>query len=272
MAQFEFEGKTVYYETHGSGDPILLLNGIMMSTKSWSPFIENFSRRNQLILLDFIDQGQSGSADAPYDHSTQIALVSALLDKLALNSLNIAGISYGAEIALGFAQTFPGKVRRLALFNGAARTSPLLGETGNSWNEAAKAEGGLAYYLAVIPSIYSDTFYENHEDWMKARKKLLVDFFADTTVKDRLTRLTNSSKSFNVVDKLGALNMPVLIVSADKDFLTPLGEQQLMASAIKNAHHVTLNGCGHASMYEQPLLFSSLVLGFINSAQAEFSL
>ncbi|GHV95361.1 oxidoreductase [Spirochaetia bacterium] len=270
MAEFEFQGKKVYYETCGEGEPILLLNGIMMSTRSWDPFIENFSRDNQLILVDFFDQGQSARMSAPYDHSIQIALLGALLDTLKLEKINICGISYGAEVGLGFAVRFPQKVRRLALFNGAARTPPLLADIGHAWNEAAKLEGGLAYYLAAIPVIYSDTFYEREKAWMDKRKEILVPFFANAEVKERLVRLTDSSENFNVIDKLPLLDMPVLVVSAEKDYLIPLREQETMLQGIKNAHHVILTDCGHASMYEKPLLFSSLTLGFINSPNSEF--
>ncbi|MDR1430437.1 MAG: alpha/beta hydrolase, partial [Spirochaetaceae bacterium] len=143
MAEFEFAGKKVYYESYGSGEPILLLNGIMMSTRSWVPFIENFSQNNRLLLVDFFDQGQSANLSGAYDHSIQRDLVNALLDHLGLEKVNICGISYGAEVGLGFAVQRPRRVRRLVLFNGAARTAPLLADIGHNWNEAAKQEGGL---------------------------------------------------------------------------------------------------------------------------------
>ena len=52
MAYFDFEGKSIYYELHGEGRPLLLLNGIMMSCGSWAEFVEPLSAQNQLILLD----------------------------------------------------------------------------------------------------------------------------------------------------------------------------------------------------------------------------
>lgn len=271
MAEFEFQQKTVYYESYGSGEPLLLLNGVMMSTKSWVPFIENFSRNNRLILADFFDQGQSARMTEAYDHGIQIALTGALLDHLGLKTVNICGISYGAEVGLGFAVKRPERVRRLALFNGAARTAPLLADIGHAWNEAAKLEGGLAYYLAAIPAIYSDAYYERQKGWLDKRKELLVPYFANSEVKERLIRLTNSSENFDVVDELSRLDMPVLVVSAEKDYLIPLREQEILIRGIKDIHHVVLTDCGHASMYEKPLLFCALTLGFINAAQTGFA-
>jgi pimeloyl-ACP methyl ester carboxylesterase len=175
-------------------------------------------------------------------------------------------------VGLGFAVRFPQRVRRLALFNGAARTAPLLADIGHSWNEAARLEGGLAYYLAAIPVIYADTFYEREKAWMDKRKEALVPFFAGAKVKERLIRLTNSSENFNVTEKLSSREMPVLVVSAEKDYLIPLREQETIVRGVKHAHHVILTDCGHASMYEKPLLFSSLTLGFINSKNSEFAI
>ena len=272
MAEFEFQGKKVYYETYGDGEPILLLNGIMMTTKSWIPFIENFSRSNRLILADFFDQGQSAALNSPYDHGVQIGLIGALLDELKLDKVNICGISYGAEVGLGFAVKFPQKVRRLVLFNAAARATPQLADIGNAWNEAAKAQGGLAYYLATIPLTYSGGFYEKNKPWMDQRKEALVRYFGNAGVKERYIRLTNSSENYDLTGKLATLDMPVLIVSGEKDGLLPVWEQEALIKQIPNAHHVVLTDCGHASFYEKPFLFCSLTMCFVNTLQSEFAL
>ena len=88
---FIFQGKQIYYELHGEGKPLLILNGIMMSTKSWSEFIEPFSASNQLILLDMVDQGQSAKMTKAYNHSIQVDLVKALVDHLNIEKVNIYG-------------------------------------------------------------------------------------------------------------------------------------------------------------------------------------
>jgi DtxR family Mn-dependent transcriptional regulator len=48
--------KNVYYDIIGSGKPILILNGIMMSTMSWEPFVKTLSIQNTLIRVDFLDR------------------------------------------------------------------------------------------------------------------------------------------------------------------------------------------------------------------------
>ena len=51
--------KKIYYEIHGKGNPVILLNGIMMSTASWKPFLPALSKTCKVILVDLLDMGQS---------------------------------------------------------------------------------------------------------------------------------------------------------------------------------------------------------------------
>ena len=81
---------------------------------------------------------------------------------------------------------------------------------------------------------------------------------------ESLIRLTDSSRDYDVVDRLGEINCPTLIISGSEDGLVPPTEQQLLHEKIKNSIYVTINGSGHASMYENPSAFAALVLGFAN--------
>ena len=60
------------------------------------------------------------------------------------------------------------------------------------------------------------------------------------------------------------LTVETLIVSSEQDYLTPLEEQVYLKEHIANSDHIIIKGAGHASMYERPGLFVSLVLGFVN--------
>lgn len=265
MAEFTFDGYKVHYETYGtSGEPIILLNGIMMSTASWKPFIEDFSRFNTLILVDFLDQGQSQRMDKPYDHSIQVKLLDELIERLWYDRVNIMGISYGGEIAIEYALAHPNRVRRLILSNTCGRTSPWLKKIGDGWNEVAKTGIGYAYYLTTIPVIYSTAFFEEHAAWMEGREAYLTEYFSRKDVLEALIRLTDSSVTYDVVERLHEITCPTLILSSSEDALVPPTEQQLLHEKIKGSIYLTLNGSGHASMYENPAAFAALVLGFTN--------
>lgn len=154
--------------------------------------------------------------------------------------------------------------------NGAARTSSWLTEIGWAWNEAAKLGSGRDYYYTTIPPVYSTYFYERRLDWMKNRAKKLIPYFDRKDVQESLIRLTNSSEGYDVSDRLGEVECPTLIVNATDDVLIPLVEQTRLHEGIKNSEMVIIPKCGHASMYEKPMLFSSLVLGWINVKDEDY--
>lgn len=271
MAWFPYDKYRVYYEEHGKGKPLVVLNGIMMSTASWKEFVEPFSANNHLILVDFLDQGRSDRlAGTEYDHAIQVELVKALLDFLELDKVCLMGISYGSEVALEFTLKYQSCVERLLLFNATARTGPWLGDIGDAWNLATG--NADSYYLTTIPVIYSPAFYTRQNDWMNRRRETLRPVFGNPNFVQAMIRLTNSSRSYDVADRLGEITVPTLIVSCQQDYLTPVEEQQYLAAHIPNSHHVVLPNCGHASMYEQPLLYTALVVGFCNTTKVEYQI
>ena len=88
MATFTFNHKKIYYEVHGEGKPILILNGIMMSTQSWQMFMPALQKSNQVILVDFFDQGQTEKLEgAVYKQDIQVELVYHLLKHLNINKV-----------------------------------------------------------------------------------------------------------------------------------------------------------------------------------------
>ncbi|MGN0985522.1 MAG: alpha/beta fold hydrolase [Candidatus Enterenecus sp.] len=270
MARFVFEDKSVYYEEYGEGRPIVVLNGIMMSCASWSEFVEPFSANNRLILLDMLDQGRNESMDGPYSQAIQVEVVLALLDHLNLDKVCLMGISYGSEVALRFAIKYGERVERLALFNATARTGPWLKDIGDAWNLAARDPD--AYYLTTIPVIYSPGFYRDNNAWMNRRRKALKPVFSNPKFINAMIRLTNSSADYDVSDRLDKITAPTLVVSCTEDYLTPMAEQQFIAEHIPDCHYVVIPGCGHASMYEKPVLFASLTLGFFNNPKLKFNI
>lgn len=272
MSYLDFKGKKVYYEIYGEGKPLIVLNGIMMSTLSWQAFREVFSSHNQLILVDFLDQGRSDKMeDTTYTQNTQVEVLKSLFDELELKKVSIVGISYGGEVALEFAVKYQEYVDRLVLFNTTAKTTPWLRDIGIGWNRSA--EDPLDYYCTTIPVIYSPKFYNEKSEWMNCRKTLLTEkVFNQKPFMDSMIRLTESAEDHDVVSELQRIIVPTLIVSCENDYITPMPEQRLLNQLISTSELVVLPNTGHASMYERPVLFTTLVLGFINTEQNEYKI
>ena len=266
MAFFTFKNHQVYYQIDGEGEPLVLLNGIMMSTKSWDFLVEKVSKVVKLIRVDFFDQGQSDDyLDEQYTHALQAELVIALLDHLNIEKAHIAGISYGGEIAVRLGIYYPSRIITLGLFNTAAVTSPWLRDIGRAWNSVGKTKDGNAYYNLAIPPVYSPTFYTNNNDWMENRRKLLEPLFETEKFQNRMKRLVDSSESLDERANVCKIEAPALVVTCEYDFLVPKLEQEFLVKNIKNSHHVIVPYFGHGFMYEDPSMFITLLIGFVLS-------
>lgn len=254
----------IYVESYGdeSLEPFIMLNGIMMSTASWHSFYDLFTPYKRVILIDLLDQGKSSKLTGlEYDLSLQVEAVDAVIQALDLKDISLFGISYGGEVAMKYAVTYPKKIKKLLLFNTTAKTSKWLQEIGHSWNKAANDP--YAYYATTIPTIYSPEFYEKKHEWMENRKEQLLKIFANQEFIQAMIRLTNSAENHDVTDQLSALDMPVLVVGSEHDTITPYPEQEKLAALIPNSQLIQILNTGHASMYEQPMVFTTLILGFL---------
>ena len=273
MAYFKYLNKNIYYEISGTGKPVIILNGIMMSTRSWDVFTDSFSAEFMFIRVDFIDQGRTDSFSESYDLGMQVELLKELIEVLKLEKVNLVGISYGGEVALSFAIKYQSLVERMIVFNTVSHTNKKLAETGHLWNYHAKLRNYEKYYDLTIPVIYSDDFINENHEWMKKREGLLLNGpFKDHGFLDRMIRLTDSAEFYDVREELSKLFIPVLIVGAEEDKLTPLFEQRLLKSLIPGSKLIIFPGVGHASMYEVPELFVSVVIGYFKPHKIDYKI
>ncbi len=275
MSTFRYKGKEVFYTVDGEADKptLIILNGIMMSHKSWEAFVPSFTRLFRVVRFDMLDQGLSSKLEGEtYTQALQVDVLRALLDHLELEKAHLVGISYGGSVALQFAIQHPARVARMVLFNAAAYTTPWLRDVGRGWNRVAGSRDGEAYYHVTIPYIYSHGFYSRENDWMEARKEKLLPIFKDEGFQDAMIRLTNSAESHDVRGRMDAIEAPTLVVAAEDDLLTPPREQQTLLEGIPNAELMTFTDCGHASMYERPALFTASVMGFLSDDRNEYQI
>lgn len=157
---FTFRGRQIYYESHGNGNPLLLLNGIMMNTANWAPFIQAFTKGgNRLLLLDLIDQGKSAAFEELYRVSDQAEMVKAFIDHLGLEQVSVMGTSYGGTVALSLVVEHPRLVDRLMLAATRAYTDPLFTDMCESWLHACASPAAL--YSGTMPLFYGATFQQN---------------------------------------------------------------------------------------------------------------
>jgi len=271
MPKVKIKDKNIYYELYGEGEPIVILNGIMMSTASWSAFIDQLSANNKLVLVDLVDQGQSDKADEQYSQDFHVECLVELFNKLNLGQVHLLGISYGGEVAQRFALKYEDRLLSLILSNTTSYTNKLLKDIGESWIYAAKTYDGRAFFKATMPFIYSAEFYEANIDWLMARERAFSQALKPEWY-EGFIRLVRSAEDLNITDEIHKIKVPTLIIGSEFDATTPIRYQEEIHRRIENSKFVMVKGAGHALMYEKPLEFLTLVLGFIKSYNKEIKI
>src|SRR3989442_10786284 len=109
----EVNGNNLYYETHGSGRPMVLLHGGLGSGEMFGPVLPQLAERHQVVTVDLQGHGRTADIDRPIDVRLMAGDIAALIEHLGLASPDVVGFSLGGGVALQTAAQYSAKVRRL---------------------------------------------------------------------------------------------------------------------------------------------------------------
>ncbi|MBM0258228.1 alpha/beta fold hydrolase [Micromonospora sp. 4G55] len=115
MSYADVNGLHLWYETHGSGRPLVLLHGGYGAVEMFAAVLPAFAQRRQVIAVDLQGHGRTADVDRPLRYETMAEDVAALLRHLDLSGVDVLGYSLGGGVALRTAIQHPGLVRRLVL-------------------------------------------------------------------------------------------------------------------------------------------------------------
>lgn len=257
------DGVEIYYETHGEGEPVVFLNGIMMNTKSWGGLLPLFSEKFKLILFDFRDQAQSTKMEQQYSLDQHAEDLLGLLNELDISKAHLMGPSYGGNVALKFALSHQDRVKSLILPHTTNFHSNHLKEIGTAWEVAAKLNNAEKFFQLAIPYIYGGSFYETSLDWLRERQEMFKDLLTKEWF-ESFIRLMRSTENYYISpEELQKIRVPTLLIGAEEDILTPIRYMKTIYENVENCEFVTIPEAGHASFLEKTQDFSTIVMGFI---------
>jgi pimeloyl-ACP methyl ester carboxylesterase len=107
----------IYFEIYGEGDPILLIHDNNGSIEDFSKQINNFAKKNKVIICDSRGQGQSSLTKDSLSYELMADDYFELLEKLELDSVHIVGWGDGGKIGLLMAIKYPQKVNKLVIIS-----------------------------------------------------------------------------------------------------------------------------------------------------------
>ena len=112
-AYADVNGINLYYETHGTGRPMILLHGGLGSGEMFGPILPALSEKHQVIAPDLQGHGRTADIDRPIDIRLMADDIAALIDHLGLDRPDVVGYSMGGGVAFMTASKYPEKVGKL---------------------------------------------------------------------------------------------------------------------------------------------------------------
>ena len=123
-ATFVHDGVTLYYETYGKGEPLLLVHGNGGSIGTLAAQIDHFKPKYRVIAMDSRDQGRSADSQESITYEKMTDDLAALIDHLKLGPVDVVGWSDGGIEALLLGVRHPAKVKKIVSMAANLNPSP----------------------------------------------------------------------------------------------------------------------------------------------------
>ncbi len=270
MATASIYGIEIYYEVHGSGEPLLLIMGLGANATAWYLQLPAFSGEYHVVAFDNRGAGRSEKPNEPYTMAQMADDAAGLLDALGIGSAHVFGVSLGGMIAQEVALRHPQRVRTLILgatmcggpratFAGPQLVQDFISLAGLPVEQAA--EKGLAL-------LYSDGFIAKNLRWLVHRALAVAHL---TPPVYALQRQFMAVVGFNTYERLPMIRVPTLVLTGTADKVIPAVNSRVLAEAIPSSRLVEFEGAGHGLLVEKAEAVNAAVLDFLRPYRTDFS-
>jgi len=117
-----YKNTPLFYRSVGTGNPLVLLHGFLGSSSIWNPFIEELSRKRQVITIDLPGHGKSGTFGEVHTMEFMAETVHEVLRNLQIAKASFVGHSMGGYVSLAFCKNFPIMTQGIVLLNSTPET------------------------------------------------------------------------------------------------------------------------------------------------------
>lgn len=245
------------HEAWGAGPTLVFLHAFPLGRRMWLGELEAFSPSCHSVAIDLRGFGESPLGPGSYGMDDLASDVVALLDRLAVESAVVVGLSMGGYVALALAEHHAERLAGLVLAD--TRAGPD-SEDGRRVRDQAiqqlREEGPQGYLEATARKLLRPGAGEG----LVARVLALCERRVESLT-SALAALRDRPDRRAVLPRI---HCPTLVVVGAQDTVTPPSESQAMAAAIPGARLVELPQAGHLSNLESDAGFDRAVAGFLD--------
>jgi pimeloyl-ACP methyl ester carboxylesterase len=273
--QVELHGHRVIYRIAGSGPPVVLIHGMVNSSRHWEDVALRLADRYTVIAPDLIGHGDSATPRGDYSLGAHAASIRDLLAVVGVDHATIVGHSLGGGVAMQFFYQFPQRTNRLVLISSGGLghdVSPLL--------RGAALPGAATLLRAVAHPRVLDALWWAGER-LRARGSGKGVYLQAIARALRPLERSGARKAFvqtlrSVIDVHGQRvsardrlyllrGFPTLIVWGERDNTIPVTHGVAAHEAIPGSHFVGLPRAAHFPHLEDPEGLAAALDDFIST-------
>ncbi|MCI0559174.1 MAG: alpha/beta hydrolase [Nitrososphaera sp.] len=244
------------FASSGANKTLILLHGIGASAERWARVIPALSKYFRVIVPDIIGFGYSDKPTVEYTMDFFLDYFKGLLDTLKVTKANIAGSSFGGQLATEFAIRFNRRVEKLVL---------------------ASPAGMMRTSTPTLDSYIMAALYPTYENALSAFRDMAYDpaMVNQDTVMDFVNRMRLPNAKYALMStllgmryspklqgRIAKIICPTLLVWGDSDRMIPL-QFAKEYEEIPNSRLAVIKNCGHTPYVEKPMAFNKVVLKFL---------
>lgn len=277
-------GIELAYTEHGVGKPLVLIMGLGADGSAWAPHVEAYATRYRCIAVDNRGVGASSKPPGPSTTAEMADDYAGLIGALDLGRVRVVGISMGGAIAQEIALRHPDLVERLVLVATWARLDAYAKDVIAHFARVralAPAEFSRLLQLWLWPPEYMDAHFA---DLVEARQLQQLWLWPPGYVNQNRAAVREAQAlatvdvsqpqyafeaqchaciSHDSLDRLGAIRVPTLVTSGDKDILIRPGLSKELHAHIPGAELKVFSGSGHVHHWQALDEFNSLTMEWL---------
>ncbi len=264
MPKISLNDIEIYYEIHGEGFPIVMIQGLSANTDWWTKeLLESLGEDFKLIIFDNRGAGKTQNIDRNFSIKMLADDTLALMDALKINRFHVFGVSMGGMIAQELVINYPKKVEKLILgcthCGGSKQILPSQ-EVIYILNRDHKKITPEKLIDGTIPLLFTEDFIKNDPEFIESyRQKLLKSPMSSKS----FHRQINAISRVNNYLKLENITCPTLIIHGKKDVLVPYENAEILNKRIKNSKLFLLDKAAHSFFQPKPEIVINEIKDFL---------
>jgi 3-oxoadipate enol-lactonase len=252
------------HQVDGAGEPVLLLNGGMMSMAAWEPVAAPLAGSFRVVRCDFRGQLLSPGEPRP-DLGAHVEDLLALLDALEIEKAHVVGVSFGALVGLPFAARHPERVSSITAITATERITDAMWQGTVRLREAALeavagGDGGRVHDL-IVPSTFTPAFLQAQAAALAFRRRQVAGlppiWFRGVAA------ILSALQGMDLRPELPRIQCPALIVGAENDVTFPPEHSRVLVSGIPGARLEIVPGTAHGLAIEHAGLVVPILRDFL---------